>query len=218
MSTLECVESRGEACGDALARGIAQRALIARIRREFFAKGGTSATRYGVTVDELVAHLERARLFSTAGPGRILSYVDDQISAVACARGHPQAWHDAWEKHESMLIRACHARLEESDAVVFTRRFWIELYAATILPCDARDETGLNLPSIAEFVAVRPLRIWLTDRLLTRLEFETKRAMLRGPMKRQAAHGVNLFARFQPLRDWRRSEGMQRAARLRLAD
>ncbi|MFO0828541.1 MAG: hypothetical protein U0572_10390 [Phycisphaerales bacterium] len=150
------------------------RGLVDRIRREFFAKGHQTAMRYGVTSADLLAHLERVRLATTTGPGRILSYIDDQIVAAACSRGHPQAWHDAWRKHENLLIRACRMRLDEGDAIVFTRRFWIDLHAASTTSAPS------DVPSIAEYVAVRPLRIWLTDRLLGRLESQTRAAIALG--------------------------------------
>ncbi len=153
---------------------VLDRALLNRIRREFFARGSAAATRYGVTIDDLLSCLLRARLASTAGPGRVLAFIEDQILAVACARGHPQAWHDAWSKNESSLLRACRTRLDDGDAIVFTRRFWIDLYAGTT------SDVPSDLPSVAEFVAVRPFRIWLTDRLLGRLENETRRALAPG--------------------------------------
>ncbi|MDZ4754021.1 MAG: hypothetical protein SGJ11_05945 [Phycisphaerae bacterium] len=158
-------------------------ALISRIRREFFARAAQQATRYSVTLDGLVSHLERANLAITPGPARVLSFIDDLVLAVACVRGHPRAWHDAWEKHESVLIRASRMRLEDSDAIIFARRFWIDLYATTVdcnnLGAAPRFATGRNgAPSrLGEFVGGRSLRIWLTDRLLGRLELETSRAV-----------------------------------------
>ncbi len=156
------------------------RTLHTRLRREFFARGHELAARYGVTADDLLAHLERANLAGTAGPARALSFIDDIIAACACVRGHPRAWHDAWSKHEAVLLRAARSRLDETAAVVFTRRYWIDLHAATLDPLAPRFGDDLPaLPSVAEYVGVRPLRIWLTDRLLGRIENDARRQATR---------------------------------------
>lgn len=159
-----------------------ERSLEDRIRREFFARASSNATRYGVTPDDVLAHLRGAHLPLTPGPARVLAFMDDIVLAVACVRNHPRAWHDAWGKHESSMIRACHARLDHASAVVFTRRFWVDMHFVSTngepLPSEvAGDADELASPMLAPwplrlYVGVRPLRVWLSDRLLARLEHE----------------------------------------------
>lgn len=169
------------------------RSLEDRIRREYFARASHIATRYGVTLDEVLWHLRCALLPTTPGPARVLNYVDDVALAVACSRGHPRAWHDAWERHESALIRACHARLNHADAVLFTRRFWVDLFVAsttTELTAAPSDDFPLLPWPIRHFVGVRPLRVWLSDRLLARLEHEVAAGRLEASARARASGTV----------------------------
>jgi hypothetical protein len=146
------------------------RALRDRIRREYFARAGEVGAAYGITADDILRHVERANLAATPGPARALSYIEDLVLAAACVRGHPRAWAEAWSKYEGVLLRAARMRLDEADAIVFVRRYWIDLHAAT---------TGCvpGFPTIADFVGVRPLRIWLTDRLLGRIELAIRASL-----------------------------------------
>lgn len=154
-----------------------------RIRREYFARAGGAGAAYGITADDVLRHVERANLASTPGPARALSYIEDLVLAAACVRGHPRAWAEAWSKYEGVLVRAARMRLDEADSIVFARRFWIDLHAAT---------TGSHagaFPTIADFVGVRPLRIWLTDRLLGRIELAI-RASLAEVGSSAVVHGI----------------------------
>lgn len=168
-----------------------ERSLTDRIRREFFARAAVSAERYGVTLDDVLHHLRDANLGLTPGSARVLSFLDDVVTAVACVRGHPRAWHDAWQRHESPLIRACNTRLDDADAIIFTRRFWISLYTTTVTnrPPQPRPQASIargehadagrpsgELWPMSTYVGVRPLRIWLTDRLMGLLEHAVVRA------------------------------------------
>jgi hypothetical protein len=162
-----------------------ERSLEDRIRREFFARASLPAARYGVTPEDVLHHLRSAHLPVTPGPARALAFMDDIVAAVACVRNHPRAWSDAWQKHESALIRACHARLDQASAVVFTRRFWIDLHEVTTLELPIERRTGDGLPcaarplSLGQYVGVRPLRVWLSDRLLARIEHDVARGLIR---------------------------------------
>ncbi|MBL9120291.1 MAG: hypothetical protein JNL80_10305 [Phycisphaerae bacterium] len=159
-----------------------ERSLEDRIRREFFARASSNATRYGVTPDDVLSHLRGAHLTLTPGPARVLAFMDDIVLAVACVRNHPRAWHDAWGKHESAMIRACHARLDHASAVVFTRRFWVDMHFISTHgePVEADPKGDGDEPAstmlapwpLRFYVGVRPLRVWLSDRLLARLEHE----------------------------------------------
>lgn len=160
-------------CGENLDASGLPKALVDRIRREWFARAGGVATRYGVLVEEALGHLVAANLAETPGPARALSFLEDLVCAVACVRGHPGAWQDLWERQEPILLRAARLRLGDVEAVLATRRFWRELHAITTLP-DA-DRAGLPdlkafPPSLVEYVGVRPLRVWLSDRLLDQIE------------------------------------------------
>ena len=179
------------------------RALVDRIRREWFARAGGVATRYGVLLDEALSHLREANLAETPGPARALSFLEDLVCAVACVRGHPGAWQDLWERHESILLRASRLRLADVEAVLATRRFWRELHAVTTLP--AADRAGLPgleslPPSLAEYVGVRPLRVWLSDRLLEQIERNGATARFERTFRRPAGRGaVRLSDRFEPV-------------------
>lgn len=179
------------------------RALVDRIRREWFARAGGVASRYGVLLDEAIGHLHAANLAETPGPARALSFLEDLVCAVACVRGHPGAWQDLWERHESILLRASRLRLADVEAVLATRRFWRELHAVTTLP--AADRAGLPgleslPPSLAEYVGVRPLRVWLSDRLLEQIERNGATARFERTFRRPAGRGaVRLSDRFEPV-------------------
>lgn len=212
-----------------------ERALTDRIRREFFARAAEPAARYGVTMDDLLAHLRDAHLALTPGPARVLSYLDDVALAVACVRGHPRAWSDAWQKHESALIRACNTRLDDADAVVFTRRFWISLYTTTVTNRESRHSSTTaesagqggavshhgtsaaegELWPIAAYVGVRPLRNWLTERLMGLLEHAVVRAS-RGAAGSPTSPWMPEGFVFRALR--RRTRAPRGDIRLRLVD
>lgn len=177
------------------------KALVDRIRREWFARVGGVASRYGVLVEEALGHLRAANLAETPGPARALSFLEDLVCAVACVRGHPGAWQDLWERQESILLRASRLRLGDVDAVLATRRFWRELHAITTLP--SADRAGLPdlaafPPSLVEYVGVRPLRVWLSDRLLDQIDRNqvernwTAMRLERGP-RRPACAGAAAF-------------------------
>lgn len=172
------------------------RALVDRIRREWFARAGGVATRYGVLLDEALSHLGEANLAETPGPARALSFLEDLVCAVACVRGHPGAWQDLWERHESILLRASRLRLGDVDAVIATRRFWRELHAITTL--SEHDRAGLPdrssfPPSLVEYVGVRPLRVWLSDRLLEQIERNGAECRFERSLRRAGVRGGDRF-------------------------
>lgn len=195
--------SHQSADAPALDTGGLPKALVDRIRREWFARAGGVAIRYGVLVDEAIGHLQAANLAETPGPARALSFLEDLVCAVACVRGHPGAWQDLWERHESILLRASRLRLDDVEAVLATRRFWRELHAVTTLP--ATDRAGLPglesfPPSLVEYVGVRPLRVWLSDRLLEQIERNGATPRFDRTFRRPAGRGsVRLADRFEPV-------------------
>lgn len=150
------------------------------IRRAFFAEGGETADRYGISLEQVLAHLEVAdefaRLRSGTGSGhrvsRIPSMISDLVTATACSHGVGTAWQDIRDEHGHLLIRACEMRLGEIDAMLFVRRFWEDLESRT-RGCD--DSSG---PRMQDYLATRPLRVWLADRLLGKLEYLSREGAL----------------------------------------
>lgn len=144
-----------------------------RIRRGFFAEASWVSHRYGVTIDNLLAHLSGARQGTKPHVVRQVRHIADLAVAVACAKGSSRAWADAAEWFEPVLVRGCRLRLDAIDAVVFARRFLAEVQVQTLKAAQGRaDRTGVALRGVAlqEYLGNRPLRAWLADRLLGRLE------------------------------------------------
>jgi hypothetical protein len=228
------------------------RSLVDRVRREFFARAAAPAERYGVTPNDVLAHLDQAHLGDAAGAARVLANLEDVAIAVACVRGHPRAWADLWERHESPLIRACHTRLDDADAIVFTRRFWVSLFTSTVTtpataPANATPPTfpaegcpsheSMERPVAAiealapmgAYVGVRPLRVWLTDRLLGVLEAAVQRAREASPTSRTTVEPASARVKRPTELRWkhegivfrairRRDRGGRSDIRLRLVD
>ena len=94
--------------------------------------------------------------------------IEDLLVAAGCSRNHPQAWIDAGEILEPLLVRAARMRLPESDAIVFARRFWTALRERT-LERAAGTEVG-EAPAMQDYPPNRPLRNWLVDRLSGSIE------------------------------------------------
>lgn len=232
--------------GRATARRAIDRTLCDRVRREFFARASLPAERYGVTPDDVLSHLEHAHLGDAAGAARVLANLEDVAIAVASVRGHPRAWSDLWERHESPLIRACHTRLDDADAIIFTRRFWVSLFTATVTNREllGRAErapsarlTHDQLPAggqpeivpMTAYVGVRPLRVWLTDRLLGLLEAAVQRAREASAASRPSVEPASAAANRPSELRWkhegivfrairRRGSGTRSDIRLRLVD
>jgi hypothetical protein len=147
-----------------------------RIRRGFFADASWMSHRYGVTIDDLLAHLGAARKGAGAHVVRQVRHIADLAIAVGCAKGSSRAWADAAEWFEPVLVRGCRLRLDAIDAVVFARRFLAEVQVQTLEGVQRRAggaSVGLRRASLQEYLGNRPLRAWLADRLLGRLEHMT---------------------------------------------
>lgn len=160
--------------------------LIESVRRTFFAKGGELSTRYKVTLEQVLAHIEVAEEYALAKSdsnrrtniSRIPTSIEDIIRATACCHGNGMAWQDCRELHTQLLIRACEIRLREIDAILFVRRFWDEIESRT------KGNIGSGGPCMQDYLGTRPLRIWLADRLLGRLEQLTRIGTLDGIARR----------------------------------
>ena len=155
--------------------------LESSIREAYFAIASWVAIRYDVEIEEVIDHLRRAGVHSAARPGAAVHYVEDIVLAVAASRGNPQAWSDAAQIFDLTLVRACSLRLPEQEAAIYVRRFLGALERETlheaIDPVGREDAEYDDEPcpgdgGLRAYAGLRPLRVWLTDRLLAQLERE----------------------------------------------
>lgn len=136
--------------------------VVNELRKVYFASAGDLATRYGVTFDRVVAHLWRARPLVPGLCLRSIRHVSDLVHAIACVDAASIAWIDLTERNESLLVRACRDRLSETDAIIFVRQLVADLKRQDAPPTR-------HVPSLQHYVGVTPLRNWLRDRLIGRL-------------------------------------------------
>jgi hypothetical protein len=155
--------------------------LESSIREAYFAIASWVAIRYDVEIDEVIDHLRRAGVHSAVRPGAAVHYVEDIVLAVAATQGNRQAWSDASQIFDLTLVRACSLRLPEQESVMYVRRFLADLERETldqsILPVRSEDAVYDDEPAegdggLRAYAGLRPLRVWLTDRLLAQLERE----------------------------------------------
>lgn len=155
--------------------------LESSIREAYFAIASWVAIRYDVEVDDVISHLQRAGVHTATRPGAAVQYVEDIVLAVAACQGNRQAWIDAAQIFDLTLIRACSLRLPEQDAVMYVRRFMTDLEQETLgawtEPVRSEDAVYDDEPmdgdgGLRAYAGLRPLRVWLTDRLLAQLERE----------------------------------------------
>ena len=155
--------------------------LESSIREAYFAIASWVALRYDVEIDEVIEHLRRAGVHSAARPGAAVHYVEDIVLAVAATQGNRQARSDAAQIFDLTLVRACSLRLPEQESVMYVRRFLADLERETldtsILPVRSEDAVYDDEPAegdggLRAYAGLRPLRVWLTDRLLAQLERE----------------------------------------------
>ena len=104
--------SGSEGGGDASLRD-PRRVLATWIRRAFFSHGAWLASRYGLTPDDLIAQAEASPMPPALGVPRRGEGIEDLLVAAGCSRNHPQAWIDAGEILEPLLVRAARMRLPE---------------------------------------------------------------------------------------------------------
>ena len=155
--------------------------LESSIREAYFAVASWVAVRYDIEIDEVIEHIRAAGVHTATRPGAAVHYVEDIVLAVAACRGSTQAWSDVAQVFDLTLVRACILRLPEQDAVVYVRRFLSELQRETLdrdLVPVSRENTAYDDEPVEgdgglrAYAGLRPLRVWLTDRLLAQLERE----------------------------------------------
>jgi hypothetical protein len=138
------------------------------IRQAFFSHGAWLANRYGLTPEDLIAQAESSPMPPVLGVPRRPEGIEDLLVVAGCCRNHPQAWIDAAEILEPLLVRASRMRLGESDALVFARRFWTSLRERTSQR--ASGSPASESPAMQDYPPNRPLRNWLIDRLSGSIE------------------------------------------------
>ncbi|RLS47419.1 MAG: hypothetical protein DWH86_00165 [Planctomycetota bacterium] len=180
--------------------------VAAGIRSAYFAESGELAVRYGISVADVIEHLETAGLGRMPRPERAIENIKCAVHAAALTRGVAQSWADLQTVLAPGFDRACAARLDAMRGIAFARRFWIDLRMSTLhhedrLAAERRDAArrgaagildadtpgsrsrtplrrprGVRAPDLRTFAATRPLRYWLAERLLGSLEVELGRA------------------------------------------
>jgi hypothetical protein len=127
------------------------------LRRDYFARAGTVARRYGIAFDQVIGHLWRARGYHDRVSIRAIRCLDDLVHAVACTDAIAVAWSDLADLYERPLIRHCQFQLDETVSLVAVRRLFAQLRQSDRLQgYDGRI----------------PLRTWLIDALLELLATE----------------------------------------------
>jgi hypothetical protein len=150
---------------------------MASLRRDYFASAADPAARYRVRFERIVQHLWQARQLNRRLALRTVEHMDDLVHAVACVDNRAQAWADLAERYEPALVRACRGKLGEIEAILFVRRLLADLRQRHACPPEDKQ------PSLRSYVAMRPLRSWLADRLSVALNRELRSA------ERQRARG-----------------------------
>lgn len=170
--------------GDPPAGCTLDEAVAAAIRAAYFAEAGELAVRYGIGVNDVVEHLERAGLARAPRPERAIENIRCAVHAAALCLGVAQAWADLVTALGPGFDRACIGRLQSDDGIAFARRFWVDLRESTLGMRTARRDPrsasrrpkGARVPDLRAFAATRPLRYWLAERLIGTLELELGRA------------------------------------------
>lgn len=133
--------------------------------RRFFRDAGSLASRYRVGGEDLVAHVQRLNQPSLDRGALIkpVICIGDLTVATACCLGRANAMNDLWIYAEPSMTRAAMARLPETLALTWTRRYWTQLERAS------RSEEGCG---VARYDGSRPIRLWIVEELLGTLEAE----------------------------------------------
>lgn len=161
--------------------------LESGVRKAYFAVAAWVALRYDVELDDVITHMRTAGVHSATRPGAAIQYVEDIVLAVAATQGKSQAWQDIAQVFDLTLVRACSLRLDEHESVIYVRRFLGKLQQETTEDfavtgtrptIDAVDDEIFDDEplegdgGLRAYAGLRPLRVWLTDRLLAQLEQE----------------------------------------------
>ena len=138
--------------------------LESEIRESYFSSAGWVALRYEIGVEEVIDHLRRSGLHHANRPSTATQYVEDVVLITAASTGNSRAWHDLEQVFSQPLTRTCTLHLSDQEAVIYVRRFISELRTTTLAAESTRDQ------GLFTYDGLRPLRVWLVDRLLEQLE------------------------------------------------
>ncbi|MEY3022882.1 MAG: hypothetical protein RIS86_2080 [Planctomycetota bacterium] len=135
-----------------------------RLLRSFFSEAAPLAARYRVSADDVVARAQalNAQAIERGTLLKPVACIGDFAVATACCLGRANAWNELWVFAEPSMTRAAFSRLPETLALTWTRRTW------TSLERDSRAGTG----GLVRFDGLRPIRLWLVEQMLARLEEE----------------------------------------------
>ena len=124
-------------------------------------------------VINVIDHLRRNGLHRALRPQSAIQYMEDAVLATAALKGNARAWHDLEQVFSQPLTRTCTLHLSDQEAIIHVRRFITELKRATLARKDRRDR------GLLDYDGLRPLRVWLVDRLLAQLEAEGPEVRIR---------------------------------------
>ena len=147
--------------------------LESELREAYFSAAGWVALRYETGVEEVIDHLRRNGLHRALRPQSAIQYMEDAVLATAALKGNARAWHDLEQVFSQPLTRTCTLHLSDQEAIIHVRRFITELKRATLARKDRRDR------GLLDYDGLRPLRVWLVDRLLAQLEAEGPEVRIR---------------------------------------
>ena len=135
---------------------------LTQLRRAYFSRCAATAARYHVSFEDIVRHLWQARTIQTRINLRRVGYLEDLVHAIGCIQHISTAWGDLSEQNERMLVRQCLSHLEDSESIVFVRRYLTELRRQNT----TGKECCLDLRG---FIGDRPLHMWLYERMIETL-------------------------------------------------
>ena len=148
--------------------------LESELREAYFSAAGWVALRYEISVEEVIDHLRHNGLHRAHRPHASIQYVEDTVLATAALKGNARAWHDLEQVFSQPLTRTCTLHLSDQEAIIHIRRFITELKQATL-----SKEPGSSDRGLLDYDGLRPLRVWLVDRLLAQLEAEGPEVRIR---------------------------------------
>lgn len=150
------------------------------VRRAYFGECAESASRFGVTLDEVFEHCEAAfdldlldtPLLRRAASERIAAHLDDLILAIACIADDFQAWFEFESELQLSLARMCELRVGEIEASLQASRYLRDVRERTRrvhAVLDDEDEDD-GTPTLHEYTGLQPLRSFLGGPLFAMLQ------------------------------------------------
>lgn len=135
---------------------------LTQLRHAYFSRCAACAARYHVSFEDIVRHLWQARTIQSRINLRRIGYLEDLVHAIGCIQHISTAWCDLSEQNERMLVRQCLSHLEDSESIVFVRRYLTELRQ--------QNTTGKKYRiDLRGFIGDRPLHLWLYERMMETL-------------------------------------------------